>query len=101
MMNMLKPGGRCGVLMPEGVLFRREEAKIRERLLKEFHLEAVVGLFKGAFEFAEVKACILFFRKPIKAERWKGTEEVWIADTRIIQDIEQIPDRFEQTANDG
>jgi type I restriction enzyme M protein len=94
MMHGLRPGGRCGVVMPEGVLFRRDEARIRERLLRDYHLEAVVGLFQGAFEFADVKACVLFFRRPKPSERWKGTREVWIADTHTIADIELIPRHY-------
>lgn len=93
MMHALAPGGRCGVVLPEGVLFRRDELKIRERLLRDFDLEAVVGLYQGAFEFADVKACILFFRKPAKSEKWQGTRAVWIADTLTTDDIEQIPRR--------
>jgi type I restriction enzyme M protein len=101
MMHALKPGGRCGVLMPEGILFRRDEIKIRERLLKDFHLEAIVGLFKGAFESVDVKACILFFRKPTKAEKWKGTQQVWIAETKSFTDIQEIPSRFANCTEDN
>ena len=91
MMHALKPGGRCGVLMPEGVLFRKVDDPICRRLLREFDLQAVVGLFKGIFEFADVKACVLFFRKPEKSERWQGTQRIWIAETRSFDDIRQLP----------
>lgn len=94
MMHCLAPGGRCGVVLPEGVLFRRDEAPIRERLLRDFDLQAVVGLFQGAFEFAEVKACVLFFRRPHPSEGWQGTQQVWIADTRAMDDIVLIPQHF-------
>lgn len=98
MMAALKPGGSCGVLMPEGVLFRREEKRIRERLLRDFDLQAIVGLFKGAFEFADVKACVLFFRRPQPSEKWKGTREVWIADTASFHDIAQVPNLLRMRA---
>jgi|GEM_PF-2353628 len=101
MMEALKPGGRCGVLMPEGVLFRREESKIRERLLKEFDLQAIVGLFKGAFDRADVKACVLFFRRPNSGEKWRGTREVWIAETRSIEDIMRVPSMWGETPDGG
>jgi type I restriction enzyme M protein len=90
MMHALKPGGVCGVLMPEGVLFRAAEAPIRRRLLREFDLQAVVGLFKGVFEFADVKACVLFFRKPEKDEHWAGTQRVWMAEPRSFNHIEEL-----------
>lgn len=100
MMAALKPGGSCGVLMPEGILFRRDERRIRERLLKEFDLQAVIGLFKGAFEFAEVKASVLLFRRPTKAERWLGTKKVWIAETRDFEDINSVAARFAARTED-
>jgi len=101
MMHALKPGGQCGVLMPEGILFRGEESRIRRQLLQDYDLRAVVGLFKGAFEFADVKACVLFFRKPLPEERWQGTRAVWIAETRDVADIEAISARFGCDAADG
>jgi len=101
MMHALKPGGQCGVLMPEGILFRGEESKIRRQLLQDYDLRGVIGLFKGAFEFADVKACVLFFRKPLPEERWQGTREVWLAETRDMADIEAIPARFGGDAGDG
>lgn len=101
MMHSLAPGGRCGVVMPEGVLFRRDEAPIRERLLRDYDLQAVVGLFQGAFEFAEVKACVLFVRRPTEGEKWTGTKKVWIADTSTTDDIRLIPQRFGLDGEDG
>lgn len=98
MMHALKPGGRCGVLMPEGVLFRKVDDPIRRRLLRKFDLQAIVGLFKGIFEFADVKACVLFFRKPEKSERWQGTQRIWIADTRTFDEVAAIPAMFGKPA---
>lgn len=100
MLHALAPGGRLGVVLPEGVLFRREEQKIRERLLKDFHLEAVIGLFKGAFEFAEVKACILIIRRPRSSEKWKGTRDVWIAEARSFDEIAATSERLAEKAED-
>jgi type I restriction enzyme M protein len=101
MMHSLAPGGRCGVVMPEGILFRREEAPIRERLLRDYDLQAVVGLFQGAFEFAEVKACVVFFRKPRLAEAWAGTKQVWIVDTQTMEDIALVPQHFGVDTDQG
>ena len=94
MMAALKPGGICGVLMPEGILFRREEKKIRERLLRDYDFQGVVGLFKGAFEFADVKACVLFFRRPLPSEKWKGTQQVWIADITDFEQLARVSELF-------
>jgi type I restriction enzyme M protein len=101
MMHSLKPGGRCAVLMPEGVLFRPHEKKIRERLLKDFHLEAVIGLFKGAFEFADVKACVLVFSRPKGGQKGFKTQQVWVAETETFDDIRVIPGLIGSTAENG
>jgi type I restriction enzyme M protein len=90
MMQALKPGGRCGVVMPEGILFRRDDMRVRARLLREFDVQAVVGLFKGAFEFADVKACVLFFRRPTRAERWRGTQSFWVAEAVDFNDVDRV-----------
>ena len=53
-MDMLKPGGRLCVILPDGVLFRTERAfrEARQRLLREFALIAVIRLPAGSFPTA-------------------------------------------------
>lgn len=43
---------------------------------------------------------VLFFRRPTKAERWPGTKQVWIAETRNSEDIDGIAQRFANRAED-
>nr|WP_174535044.1 N-6 DNA methylase [Micromonospora chalcea] len=95
MMNSLAEGGRCGVVLPEGVLFRREEQSIRERLLRDFELEAVVGLYRGAFEFAGVQTCVVFFRRPRATERWVGTDRVWFFNAVDQTDLETLHQHYQ------
>ncbi|MFC8663094.1 N-6 DNA methylase [Streptomyces sp. NPDC057199] len=54
--------GRAGVVMPLGALFRAAESGIRERLLREGLLEAVIGLPTNLFYSTTIPACILIFR---------------------------------------
>ena len=55
--------GRVGVVMPHGVLFRGgAEAKIRECLIKDDRLEAVIGLPANLFYSTSIPACLLIFR---------------------------------------
>lgn len=57
-------GGRVGVVVPHGVLFRgNSEGKIREAMLKENLLEAVIGLPEKLFFGTGIPAAILIFRK--------------------------------------
>jgi type I restriction enzyme M protein len=56
--------GRVGVIVPHGVLFRgSSEGKIREALIKENLLEAVIGLPANLFFGTGIPAAILIFNK--------------------------------------
>lgn len=71
MLTSTMPGtGRMAVVVPHGVLFRMGvEGKIRERILEQDKLEAVIGLAPNLFYGAGLAACILVFRQQKPAER--------------------------------
>ncbi|WP_292885846.1 class I SAM-dependent DNA methyltransferase [Microbacterium sp.] len=71
MVSSMNPGtGRVGIVMPHGVLFRGgAEAKIRQSLVKEDRLEAVVGLPPNLFYSTSIPACLLIFRDQKPVER--------------------------------
>ncbi len=59
-----KSGGRMGVVVPHGVLFRgSSEGKIRTQLIEENLLDAVIGLPEKLFYGTGIPAAILIFRK--------------------------------------
>lgn len=71
MIASMKPKtGRAGVVLPHGVLFRGgQEAAIRQRVIEEDLLEAVIGLPANLFYSTSIPTCILAFRAPgTKAE---------------------------------
>ncbi|AOZ05834.1 HsdM family class I SAM-dependent methyltransferase [Cupriavidus malaysiensis] len=66
MIDSLRPGGRCGVIVPEGVLFGTTGAhlELRRQLLENNQVEAVLSLPGGVFQpYSVVKTSVLFFRK--------------------------------------
>jgi len=65
MIETLKPvTGRMGVVVPHGVLFRgSSEGKIREKLINENLLDAVIGLPEKLFYGTGIPAVILIFKK--------------------------------------
>ena len=66
MMDSLRPGGRCGVVVPEGVLFGSTGAhkELRRQLIENNRVEAVMSLPGGVFQpYSGVKTSVLFFRK--------------------------------------
>ena len=72
MLNQLKEGGRCGVVVPEGVLFGPTNAhrELRRRLIENNTVEAVLSLPSGVFNpYSGVKTSVLIFRKGGTTER--------------------------------
>lgn len=61
--------GRAAILFPHGVLFRREEATLRENLVKSDLLECVLGLGAGLFYNSPMEAVVVILRSRKPAER--------------------------------
>lgn len=60
--------GRCAILFPHGVLFRGEEAEMRQKLVQSDLVECVIGIGKNLFYNSPMEACIVICRanKPIE-----------------------------------
>ena len=72
MLNHLRDGGRCGVVVPEGVLFGSTGAhrELRRKLIENNTVDAVLSLPGGVFNpYSGVKTSILVFRKGGATER--------------------------------
>jgi type I restriction enzyme M protein len=87
MMQALAPGGRCAVIVPEGLLFGSTSAHIdlRRQLLENFDLLAIVSLPAGAFKpYAGVKTGVLVFRRPENPQSRKSIDsrKVWFFEVR-------------------
>jgi type I restriction enzyme M protein len=77
--DSLKPGGRCGIVLDEGVLFRTTETafvQTKRKVLNDCELGCVVSLPAGVFAAAggNVKTNLLFFTKG------SPSEKVWYYD---------------------
>ena len=80
-LKMLKPGGRCACIVPDGVLFGSSKAHkaIRRELVEENCLEAVISMPSGVFKpYAGVSTAILIFTKTGHG----GTDKVWFYDMK-------------------
>ncbi|MGO3751659.1 MAG: HsdM family class I SAM-dependent methyltransferase [Peptoniphilaceae bacterium] len=79
MLRILKTGGRCAVIVPDGVLFGSTKAhkSIREEIIEKNKLEAVISMPSGVFKpYAGVSTAILIFTKTGIG----GTDKVWFYD---------------------
>ncbi len=61
--------GRCAILFPHGVLFRKEEAEMRRKLIEADLVECVLGLGPNLFYNSPMEACILICRTTKPAAR--------------------------------
>jgi type I restriction enzyme M protein len=95
--DSLKPGGRCGIVLDEGVLFRTNEIaflQTKKKLLDDCDLWCIVSLPGGVFTAAGagVKTNLLFFTKG------GPTESIWYYDLSDIKVGKKTPftrDRFD------
>lgn len=83
-LRSLKNGGRCAMVIDEGVLFKTNEeafVKVKKKLTEECDLWAIVSLPGGVFTAAGagVKTNLLFFT------RGKPTERIWYHDLSDIK----------------
>ncbi|MFO5491221.1 MAG: N-6 DNA methylase [Cuspidothrix sp.] len=88
--DSLKIGGHCGIVLDEGVLFRTNETafvKTKRKLLDDCNLWCIVSLPAGTFAAAGggVKANILFFT------RGQVTEKIWYYDLSDIKVGKRTP----------
>jgi type I restriction enzyme M protein len=77
-MNILKPGGRAAVVLPDNCLFEDKAGEVFEILMEDCSLHTVLRLPRGTFTpYSQgVKANVIFFQKGVP------TEDVWIFDAR-------------------
>ncbi|MBD1906447.1 SAM-dependent DNA methyltransferase [Trichocoleus sp. FACHB-832] len=61
--------GRCAILFPHGVLFRKEEAEMRKKLVEADLVECVLGLGANLFYNSSMEACVVVCRTNKPAER--------------------------------
>jgi type I restriction enzyme M protein len=79
-MRSLKPGGRCGMVVPNGTLFGDGvSARIKEQLLRNFNLHTIVRLPNGVFApYTSIPTNLLFFdRSGTGDSRIAPTQDVW------------------------
>lgn len=79
--RMLKIGGRCACIVPDGVLFGSSNAhkQIRKAIIEDNRLEAVISMPSGVFKpYAGVSTGILIFTKTGHG----GTDKVWFYDMK-------------------
>jgi type I restriction enzyme M protein len=96
--DALKPGGRCGMVIDEGVLFRTTETafvQTKRKLLDDCDLWLIVSLPPGVFSSAGagVKTNLLFFTKG------GPTDRTWYYDLSDVKVTKKQPltlDRFEE-----
>jgi len=106
--RMLKKGGRCSCIVPDGVLFGTSKAhlSLRKELVESHQLQAVISMPSGVFKpYAGVSTAVLVFTKTGAG----GTDKVWfydmksdgfsLDDKRTPKDGSDIPDILERFHN--
>lgn len=80
-LRMLRTGGRCACIVPDGVLFGSSAAHkaIRKEIIENNRLEAIVSMPSGVFKpYAGVSTAVMIFTKTGHG----GTDKVWFYDMK-------------------
>jgi Type I restriction-modification system methyltransferase subunit len=96
--RMLKVGGRCACIVPDGVLFNSSKANkaLRKEIVENQQLQAVISMPSGVFRpYAGVSTAILVFTKTNAG----GTDKVWFYDMK--SDGFSLDDKRNNLGNDG
>jgi type I restriction enzyme M protein len=77
--RLLKPGGRAGIVLPDGTLFGEGvKTRLKEHLLTECNLHTIVRLPNSVFRpYASIGTNLLFF------EKGTPTQEIWYYEHRV------------------
>src|SRR5450759_3915080 len=97
MLRALNVGGRCAVIIPDGVLFGSSNAHkaLRQEIIDHHQLEGVISMPSGVFRpYAGVSTAILIFTKTGKG----GTANVWFYD--MTADGYSLDDKRQKIEND-
>ena len=111
-LRMLKNGGRCASIVPDGVLFGSSKAHvdIRKEIVENHRLEAIISMPSGVFKpYAGVSTAVIVFTKTGAG----GTDEVWFYDMQsdgyslddkrtelATSDIPDIVERFKNPSGE-
>lgn len=78
MIQLLKPGGRCAIVLPDGCITGDGyKERIREKLLTDCNLHTIIRLPQSTFFPATVSTNLLFF------EKGTPTKEIWYWEHRL------------------
>lgn len=85
--RMLKPGGRCAIVMPDGILSQEGIGDLRRFLMVNCNLHTILRLPTGIFYAQGVKTNVLFFTRTTdkvypEDHKVQATREVWFYDLR-------------------
>ena len=78
-LRILKTGGRCASIVPDGVLFGSSNSHkaIRKEIIENHKLEAIISMPSGVFKpYAGVSTAVMIFTKTGQG----GTDKVWFYD---------------------
>lgn len=84
-MHLLKPGGRCGIVLPDGSLFGEGvKSAIKKKLLEECNVHTIIRLPPGVFQpYAGVNTNLVFF------EKGTPTKEIWYYQMPLPEGMKQ------------
>lgn len=103
-----RTGSRCSIIVPEGVLFRRESSfrSVKKELLENFNLLMVMSLPRGVFApySTMVKTSVLFFERPgptkevlyYEVSPYEGGKALFNSSSTFEKCLHEVTDLYKQ-----
>ena len=111
-LNLLKPGGRMGIVLPEGVLNNSNLQRVRDFVESKAKILLITSIPQDVFmkSGATVKPSLLFFKKftDDEAEKWEkiaviaenDTRAIYASQVREIEEMISITEKKAANTND-
>jgi type I restriction enzyme M protein len=106
MIKSMNSTGRMTVVLPHGALFRKgAEGRIREELLKQDLLEAVIGLGPNIFYGTQLAACVIVFKQNKPANKKgkvlfiDGSDQVRVGRAQNFLEPQHVKQLFDWYTN--
>lgn len=106
-LNLLKPGGRMGIVLPEGVLNNSNLQKVREFVESKAKILLIVSIPQDVFiaSGATVKPSLLFFRKFTSEEEEQHIhikhDAELVVDTKYAEELSSIQAKLAKRGKDA
>ncbi len=97
--QLARPGGLVGIILPDGVLININHRKVREYILENTRILAIISLPRGVFEGTLSTSSKTSILVAVKGEKHRG--KVFVAEAESLEELPRILEMYKNRSSDG